>query len=146
MNLAELIESRRAFAATIRAMYEGGGPAARKHIRAATVLEYRCRTKGCLLLIAWRSPQGLLFYQPDYKLSPTMNTADSNESGRARNTLDGDRHWMPTAGSLDDFRGWGPTCALHMDCRHVRRPIPTDDLLAAAEAATPGNTRPTLVG
>lgn len=57
-------------------------------------LEYRCANReGCLLLVAYDTPQGILLHQNGYKLSPEINAAESNEAGRRANTRDGVNHW-----------------------------------------------------
>ena len=121
----------------ILSAYETTDP---KRIKVVALLEYRCR-HGCLLLHVWRSPDGVLFYRPAYKLSPRFNAERSNAAGRARNTRDGGNHWNPVAGLLDDLRGWGPSAGLDLQCDHVDQTLPASDLLEEADAATPG--RPT---
>ncbi|MFC0359517.1 hypothetical protein ACFFHC_06885 [Kytococcus schroeteri] len=65
-----------------------------KHHR---VLTYRCKTRGCLLLdvLQLPAPVGMVFYQPGYKLAPSVNAARSTEAGRRNHTTDGDRRWKP---------------------------------------------------
>lgn len=120
---------------TVRTAYE---TATRAHIRAALVVEYRCRRRGCLLLHIWRSPQGLMFYQPPYKNSPRLNDATSSASGRAKNTVDGARRWRSRAGNLDRVRGWDVPMGLAVACDHVSQTVETDILLALADSARPG--------
>ena len=56
-------------------------------------LRYRC-ARNCTLLEVYRFPDlGLVLQQPRYKHSPRLNAESSNESGRAANTVDGDRRW-----------------------------------------------------
>jgi hypothetical protein len=112
-------------------------PEGRRAMQQSALLEYRC-PKGCLLLHVWRSPAGLMFYQPPYKLSPSLNEVRSSPSGRAKNTLDGERRWRATAGVLDEYRGWGPDTTLGLNCHHLNHHEKTDALLEAADAATPG--------
>ena len=56
------------------------------------VLVYRC-PRRCLLLDVLAFPQGVVFHQPPYKRSPALNARTSSESGRAKNTTAGERHW-----------------------------------------------------
>ena len=134
------LDARKAKEQAIITAYESGDPWIMGHV----VSEYRCRRprRGCLLLYVWHSRSDQLeFYQPAYKLSPGRNAEQSNESGRAANTADGNNHWRAVAGVLDDMRGWGPTAGLSLQCDHVSVTVPSDDLLATADDATPG--RPT---
>jgi hypothetical protein len=63
-------------------------------VRSWPHLEYRCANReGCLLLVAYDTPEGILVHQNGYKLSPEINAAESNESGRRANTRDGVNHW-----------------------------------------------------
>lgn len=63
------------------------------HLRRLT---YRCATPArCLLLDVVETPLGILLHQRRFKQSDAINRARSNESGRASNTTDGDRHWKP---------------------------------------------------
>lgn len=114
-------------------------------VRGAAVVEYRCKRRGCLLMHVWQAPAGLTYYQPPYKLSPRRNDAESNAAGRERNTVDGQRHWRARAGKLDDLRGWGPQAGLSLQCDHVRLTLPSTEVLAMADEATPGKpTRRTV--
>lgn len=116
----------------------------RRAAKAAALAEYRCPS-GCLLLYVWRSPMGVLFYQPPYKLSAARNDAQSSPSGRAKNTRDGERRWNAQAGILDRLRSWESEVGLSLQCDHVQRHEPVDKLLTVMDAATPGHpTRRTL--
>jgi hypothetical protein len=101
------------------------------------VLEYRCKTCDRRLLHAWHTPDGVFWYTPPYRLSPQTNAAESTEAGRNAHTSDGDRHWHARAGCLDAMRGWGPA-QLALQCHHIHTAIAFDDLIAAADRATPG--------
>lgn len=122
----------------------------RRQIRDAAVVEDFC-SRGCLLLHVWRSPEGLLYYLPHFKQSPGLNEERSNAAGRARNTKDGNNHWNPKAGRLDDYRGWGPSIGLdpstglelstgvELQCDHVLPAfVSFDELLKRADSTTPG--------
>lgn len=90
-------------------------------------------------------PHRTLFYQPGYKRSRKVNDADTSESGRNANTVDGGRHWQAKAGLLDQLCGWGPRAGLPLYCDHPLITDPIDALLAAADTATPGKpTRRTV--
>ena len=113
-------------------------------LKSVAVSAYWCHdSRSCLLLYVWRSPDGLLFYRPPYKIEPGRNAEQSNESGRAANTTDGDNHWCAVGGVLDAMRTWPPPMALELRCDHVEEKVPGADLLAVADAATPG--KPTRV-
>lgn len=136
--VAELLKRRRQ-SETIIAAYEAMKP---KDRRAAALAIWRCEQKGCTLLYVWRSPMGTLFYQPRYKSSPGMNAEWSNEAGRARNTFDGDNHWKPTAGVLDQLRPFGDEAGMFVQCGHIpRTKLYVPDLFPVIDAATPGSPR-----
>jgi hypothetical protein len=117
-------------------------PGGLKKLRPVTVVEYRCAARRCLLLVVWRTPDGFMFYQPSYRLAADVNAQSSTPSGRARNTIDGERAWKPQAGLLDGrYRGLPNGGGLTLQCGHVRRIAPGDELLDYAEAATPGAPR-----
>lgn len=77
------------------------------------VLTYRC-PRRCRLLEVIVTPQGLLLAFPRYKMSPTVNAERSSESGRAKNTEDGDRRWRRRAFFAESVGN----CPLN--CDHVR--------------------------
>lgn len=58
------------------------------------LIAYRC-SRRCLLIdvVQFPEPVGVIVHQPRYRLSPELNAASSSESGRAKNTEDGDRRW-----------------------------------------------------
>lgn len=105
---------------------------ATRRLRSHRLLSYRCPSR-CLLLdvVNLPAPVGLVLHVPRYRLSPGLNAATSNESGRANNTEDGVNHW----------KGWtGPRSAASnptLTCKHVRTNLPDTDLdddLAARHA------------
>lgn len=110
----------------------------REAVRAAAVLEYRCASRGCHLLTVWRTPVGLMFYQPPYKLAPAVNEATSNADGRAANTSDGDRRWNARGGRLDDLRAWDEA-GLRLNCDHVHKFVGVAELFAAADSGVRGS-------
>ena len=119
-------------------------PGGLKRIReSSAVLEYFCKARrGCLLLLVWRTRDGLMFYQPGYKLAPDFNTEHSTADGRAANTVDGDRRWKPQAGALHGFyRDLPDGGGLQLQCGHVSRLVSGNELLDQAQAATPGQPR-----
>ena len=57
-------------------------------------LQYRCHSGDrCLLLDVVVLPDDVLLHQKRYKYSDSENAARSSESGRRRNTYDGENHW-----------------------------------------------------
>lgn len=59
-------------------------------------LQYRCTSKDrCLLLDAVAVGESVLMHQKRFKQSDVVNQRRSNDEGRAKNTFDGDNHWMP---------------------------------------------------
>lgn len=118
----------------IAAAYES---ADRADVRAVAVVEYRCR-QGCLLLHTWRSPTGLLYYQPAYRLSPERADAETVESARVKRTTDGYRRWRARGGVLEELRDWGDSVGLEFQCDHLKHYRSAPMILADADAAEPG--------
>ena len=58
------------------------------------LVTYRCR-RGCTLLDIVQVPGMRIAHQNRYKLSDAVNEASSSASGRARNTVDGNRRYIP---------------------------------------------------
>jgi hypothetical protein len=100
-------------------------------------LQYRCDTeRRCLLLDAVATGDTILLHQKRFKNSDAVNKRRSNEAGRARNTFDGDRHWLPrsyfigqSALAHPDDR---PTPRLSLQCDHVGVLPGGDDLTLSA--------------
>ncbi len=103
-------------------------------------LEYRCPA-GCLLLHAWRTPDGMLWYRPRHTLSHETAAADLVDSARRKRTSDGERKWLATGGSLDellDFFDFDPTGGgLSLNCHHLRN-VTVLCAQLADEIGTPG--------
>lgn len=91
------------------------------------VLTYRC-SQRCLLLDVVVTPQGTLLAFPRYKLSPALNAESSSESGRAKNTEDGDRRWRGRAFFAESVGN----CPLN--CDHVRAVLELDRIDADLDA------------
>lgn len=112
-------------------------PEGRRAVKAVALAEYRCAGHGCLLFHVWRSPAGVMFYRPPYKLSDARNETESSAEGRKANTYDGENHWRPNAGSLEVARGWDGH-AMPLQCDHVQLNVETARILEDADNATPG--------
>lgn len=136
-GVAAAVERMTADGALIRAAYEA---MPRAWLRSALLVEYRCpNKKGCLLLHAWRQ-EFTYYYVKDYRLSPRRAEERTVASARAKNTLDGDRHFRPRAGRLQDFRGWGENVGLDLQCDHLDPVVVrAGDILADAAKATRGH-------
>jgi hypothetical protein len=113
-----------------------------KERRQVLLIEYRCKTKGCLLLHAWQQPEGRFWYLPGYDLSPEVVESETAESARQKRTVDGYRKWIERAASLDhllDFFSEAPdTGGLSLTCDHVRQVITTTELATDLEGTRPG--------
>lgn len=120
----------------IAAAYES---ASAERLRPTLLVEYRCRGQGCLLWRVWRSPRGMCFYLPGYKLSSARTDAETVETARAKRTSDGYRKWRGRGGLLDRLRDWPPeVVGMLFQCDHTKVHRRADQLIADAEAATPG--------
>lgn len=132
--LAAAVRSLREQDEFLQSLYE----TQRESVRRAAVLVARCRNRGCLLLEAWKIQGHVAAYKPGFKQSRTLNLERSNESGRQRNTYDGDRHWKPHAFLLDAARDW-PEHRVTLQCDHVELMIATSALLQMAEQSAAGH-------
>lgn len=112
-------------------------------VKGALLAEYRCRTKGCLLLHVWQSPNGLEFFAPAARVSDQYTSAGQwhwlGMNRRADNKT-GDR-----AGRIDDLArlqagGW-----LWLLCEHAKEVLWTREIRADTAAARPGRAVKVIV-
>lgn len=109
------------------------------------VHSYRCRKCGPRATVV-RIGSRTLARVKDYKLGQGLNTARSVESARAKNTLDGDRHWPGHTYDVDELAEWGPDAGFDVNCRHQTTTVRAVDVLALTRDVTPGHPRkPTLL-
>jgi hypothetical protein len=108
----------------------------RAGVKDVLLVEYRCRTKGCLLLHVWQAPKGLEFFAPAARVSDRFTSAGQwhwlgfNRDGQKKT---GDR-----AGSLDEVArlqagGW-----LWLLCEHVNKSMWVHDIRRDAAGRDPG--------
>ena len=84
----------------------------------ARSLTYYCPNKSrCTLVEVFKLPAGTLVHTPRYKVSDNLNRKTSNESGRASNTEDGNRHWKSHAFFTD------AALNITLNCDHVRQRV-----------------------
>ncbi len=81
------------------------------------ILTYRCERPRCLLLDVVSLPQGVIFHTPVYKLSPSANETTSSESGRTKNTRDGNRRWRERTKFASDCVN------VALQCDHLRQVV-----------------------
>lgn len=105
---------------------------ASKSLASHQAVAYRCAARKCLLLDVVTTPLGVIVHRPAYRLSPSINAAGSNESGRAKNTTDGDRRWKAHTFP----RGQAMDLSLH--CDHTPGPILAEQRLDSDIAARRG--------
>jgi len=109
----------------------------RAGINDALLVEYRCRTKGCLLLHVWQAPKGLEFFAPAARISDQFISAGQwHWLGLNR---EGERKTGDRAGSLDEVAarlqagGW-----LWLLCEHVKESVWVSDIRRDAAGGSPG--------
>lgn len=128
-------------------------------LSAMTLLEYRCATRGCLLLHVWVMLNGERYwYAPPYRLSPDVNEAETAESARVKRTTDGNRKWRARGGYFDDEMTESyvrlddeaetlvpiPGVGITLQCNHFRGFIPSERLVADI-ADRPGKVQEILL-
>lgn len=93
-------------------------------LRVLRRMQYRCdNERHCLLLDVIETSLGTLLHQNRYKYSEAENEQRSSESGRRKNTYDGENHWQERTYFVeqsalahpDDL----PTPILGVSCDHV---------------------------
>lgn len=105
----------------------------------ATLLEYRCAERGCLLARVFPTPAGPAVYTPAFRHSPSRNESTA-VAARAKLTNDGDRRWAERADLLDTDPPAGLGVELWLNCDHLLdRPLPSETINAdlAARRAWP---------
>gem|GEM_PF-3605709 len=96
--------ARQTLAAVERILSERG-----QRVTKRASLVYRC-PRGCALAAVYVTEFGVIIRTQGYKLSATVNEVSSTESGRVKNTTDGDRHWRPQVYFLDQAANVGVAC------------------------------------
>ena len=108
----------------------------RAGVKDSLLAEYRCRTKGCLLLRVWQAPRGLEFYAPAARVSDQYTSAGQwhwlgfNRTGLNKT---GDR-----AGCLDDVASLQGGGWLWLLCEHVKESLWIRDVRRDLAEVTPG--------
>jgi hypothetical protein len=91
------------------------------------LLTYRCQAGRCTLLdVVDGAAPGLILGFPRYKTSPAKTEVSSTQSGRRKNTEDGDRHWKGRGFFGNDFSG-----ALPLNCDHTYNVSLSHEVLTA---------------
>lgn len=105
-------------------------------VKDSMLAEYRCRTKGCLLLRVWNSPNGPEFFAPAARVSDQYTEA-------------GQWHWLgfnrddpnktgDRAGRLDDLASLQRGGWLWLLCEHVKEPMWRSEILRDLAEREPG--------
>lgn len=104
----------------------------------ATLLEYRCRRHGCLLLRVFQTPEGPGVFRPAFRRSPEAN-ASSHATARKEHTSDGDRRWVAAGELLDVDPPTGLGVEWWTNCDHLlNAPIPSERINADLSSGTRG--------
>lgn len=111
---------------------------AEKLLSKVTLHKYICRQKGCQIATVFRAAGLTLCAVRDNKLSPGLNEAVSVEAARAKNTLDGARHWPGHVYEVDRL-AVDPRGGMEMECRHRHGAVLASDVLAVARGISPGH-------
>ncbi|MGK5171836.1 hypothetical protein [Geodermatophilus sp. CPCC 205761] len=118
-----------------------------KERRRVTLVEYRCRLRGCLLLAVWTGPEGGLVYQPSSRHSPLRNTGQSAAEARAER---GASRFPSSTRSIDDPYRWvapgeAPMSLVtdgdstSVSCDHVRRALSRAQVVEDVSTARAGH-------
>lgn len=107
-------------------------------ISKVTVQQYRCRRRGCTLMTVIKVGGLTLARSADYKFSRGLNGERSVAAARAKNTLDGDRHWPGHTFDVEELAGWGETAGMDANCRCATRVLMAQRILEDSAGATSG--------
>ena len=115
-------------------------------ISKVTVHRYLCGRRGEPLAIVIRLGDKTIARARDYKYSPGLNRERSVESARARNTLDGNRHWPGHTYDVDELADCGPQVGFDVNCRHITATVRAVDILNITRGVVPGHPgKPTML-
>jgi len=108
-------------------------------IAKVTVLRFLCRQRSCVIGTVFTLGDTVYCHVRDYKFSPGMNAAESSESGRRNNTLDGDHHWPAHVYDVNELAAFDSTAGFHINCRHAHKMVNARELLQLVEGVQPGH-------
>lgn len=103
-----------------------------------TTHRYMCR-RGCQIATAYKVGAAVMLAVRDYKYSPGLNEARSVESARAKNTLDGDRHWPAHVYDMTEHAEWGDDAGASIVCRHYHGLLTGKRVLGDSRDVVPGH-------
>ncbi|RCL89394.1 MAG: hypothetical protein DBW62_04485 [Microbacterium sp.] len=103
-----------------------------------TTHRYICR-RGCPIATVYKVGAAVMLAVRDYKYSPGLNEAQSVESARAKNTLDGNRHWPAHVYDMTDLAEWGDDAGASIVCRHYRGVLTGKRVLEDSRDVAPGH-------
>lgn len=116
------------------------------YLAKVTLHTYIC-SRGCKIATVFRAGKNTLCAVRDYKYSPGLNERQSVEAARAKNTLDGNRHWPGHVFDVDQIAEWGESTGISMNCRHYRGVRSGAQILKDIGRAVPGRPgKPTRLG
>ncbi|WP_137875255.1 hypothetical protein [Rhodococcus sp. Q] len=95
---------------------------------------YRFRRCRCAVLHVIEAPNGVILGFPRYKAAPAANLDDSNESGRANNTEDGNRRWRRHAAYFV------ADLPFEARCDHSRKMLNTNEIRDSIRPGKKGRT------
>jgi hypothetical protein len=108
-------------------------------ISKVTVRRYLCRKCGKPCATVIRVGDRTIARTRDYKYSPGFNRGRSVEAARAKNTLDGERHWPGHTYDVDQLAEWGRVAGFDVNCRHMTATLLAVDVLEATRGVAPGH-------
>ncbi|MGG7509381.1 hypothetical protein [Plantibacter sp. YIM 135249] len=104
-----------------------------------TLHRYQCsRPKACQIARVVKLGDLILCAVRDYKYSPGMNLAESVQSARERNTLNGNNHWPGHVYDVAELATWGDAAGISMVCRHFHGTVLAKDMLTLVSSVRPG--------
>ncbi|BBY52948.1 hypothetical protein MKOR_01990 [Mycolicibacillus koreensis] len=109
----------------------------RAGVKGALLAEYRCRSKGCLLMHVWQAPRGLEFFAPSSRV-PDRGVTAGQWHWLGYNRPD-KRHTGDRAGGLEDLADMHAGGWLWMLCEHVRQHEWVDDIRRDCAKGAPGD-------
>ena len=116
-----------------------------KLVNKVKVGEYRCY-KGCTLVTVVRLGVRTLARTTPTKYGRDLNAQRSVETARAKNTIDGERHWPGMTVDVDAWASTDDGFLIQADCWHKLRTIKPGDVLALCANVRPGKPgKPSII-
>lgn len=108
------------------------------YLSRVTLHRYMCAQRGCQIATVFKAGGTVLCAVRDYRLSRGLNERRSVASARAKNTLDGERHWPSHVYDVTELADWGGSVGFDLTCNHFTGTLLAADVMKAVDGVEPG--------